>query len=111
MAAKAECGPSRAAPGWGAGTAAGQFVCLLRKREPGETVARFSLDGMGANGSVWQGGSLELISLGSRRGAQGRRGRGLGPGVGSTVWLSRTRAVNNPLQVAANGSAKTRADP
>lgn len=66
--------PSRAAPGKRAGTLAGRFVCLFGKREPGETVARFSLDGMGVNGSVWHEGGPELITLGGRRGAEGQEG-------------------------------------
>lgn len=53
------------------GRVAGRFVCLFGKPEPGETVARFSLDGMGANGSVWQQGSPDFISLRGRRGAEG----------------------------------------
>lgn len=86
MAARAERSVSRAAPGWRAGTATGRFVCLFRKREPGETVARFSLVGLGANGSVWQGGSFELMSLGGRRGVEGE-GAGLwsGSGLGSLL--------------------------
>lgn len=80
---------SRSAPERRAATVPGRFVCLFGKPKPGETVTRFSLDGMGANGSVWQEGGPELISLGGGGGSGGVRGRGLGRGVGSTVWLSR----------------------
>lgn len=52
-----------------AGTVLGRFVCLFGKWGPGETLTRFSLDMMGANGSVWEEGDPELISLG-RRGAE-----------------------------------------
>ena len=87
-----------------AGTIAGKFVCLFGKWEPGETVARFSLDGVGANGSVWQEGGPELHG---RIGGEFRaRGRGLGRGLSFEVWLSRIQAVNNPFQVAVNGSNK-----
>lgn len=65
---------SWAVQGRRAGKVPGRFVCLFGKPKPGETVTRFSLDGMGANGSVWQGGGLELISLGGRKGAEGRGG-------------------------------------
>lgn len=41
---------SRAAPGRRAGRVPGRLVCLFGKQKPGETVARFSLDGVGANG-------------------------------------------------------------
>lgn len=74
MAGEGGAQPCPAAPGWRAGTVAGRFVCLFGKREPGETVARFSLDGMGTNGSVRQEGGPELISLGDRRGTEGRGG-------------------------------------